>query len=374
MDFIYNGFKIRYLKLNELFRSLELSGVKSVTLYINLESVLNPLHQKSYEEYLTSCASDGVMEEYKRIIANIINIAAHYRLYFTRERVFSNIVFYYNDFDDPKYNNAVHVKKYRKWYHDMYNDKKYDKINDIIRGAIEYCHKIVDFIDSVFILHTNRLDSSLIPYICMDDKRVKSDLNIILTKDIYDWQYVNHDFLILVPKGDNSLALTNKTLMKYLIYKNDITDKVKLTISPRLYGFILSVMGNKKRNLDKVKGIGFKKLYKELERLYIGDYLSDEYPTCYNIEYLNELIKSTNGFYDIGVRDLITDNFYCIDIEKQINISDWDNNDLILSGLVNRYDNNGLKRLNDKTFSEHPLNLVELNNYYPDLLKDGETI
>lgn len=375
MDFIYNSFKIRYVKLNELFRALKLEGIKSVTLYINLESILNPLHQKSYEEYLTSATTDSANEEYKSVIANIINIAAHYRQYFTRERVFSNIVFFYNDFDaDGKYNNSVHIKKYRRNYHDMYNDDRYTRVNEIIRGAIEYCHKIVDFIDAVYILHSKRLDSSLIPYVCTDHKLLKSDLKIILTKDVYDWQYVNEGFLVMVPKGDDSVILYQKIFMKYLLYKYDMLDKYKLEISPLLYPFILSVMGNKKRNLPKVKGIGFKKLYRELEKLYIKDYLSDEHPESYNIEYLNDLIRTNNGFYNNQIKELITDNFYAIDIEKQISISNWDNADEILSGLVNRYDNNGLKRLNDKTFSDNPINLVELNNYYPSMLKDGEVM
>jgi len=375
MDFLYNSFKIRYLKLNELFRGLQLTDIRSVTLYINLESILNPLHQKSYEEYLVSATADGFLEEYKRVIANIINVAAHYRLYFTRERVFSNIVFFYNDFDNRDgYNNLVHVKKYRYNYYDMYNKSKYNKVNEIIFGAVEYCHKIIDFLDSVYILHASKIDSSLIPYLGMTNKKLKSDLNMILTKDTYDWQYVNHGFLVLIPKGDDSVILTRANLIKYLIYKNDMVDKYKVLINPLLYPFILAVMGNKKRNLEKVKGIGFKKLYKELEKLYINDYLSDEYPSSYNIEYLDDLIRTSNGFYTNDIKEFIARNYHAIEVERQYNVSNSDDNDRIMGDIINRYDNNGLKRLNDKTFSETPINLVELNNYYPNALKDGVEI
>lgn len=375
MDFLFNAFKIRYVKMNKLFRDLHLNGVKSITLYINLESIINPLHQKSYEEFLASCTLDAVTEEYKRIIANIINIAAHYRLYFTRERVFSSIVFFYNDLDvSDKYNNKVHIKKYRKTYHEMYDNSKYERVNEVIHWAIQYCHKIVDFIDHVYILKSDRLDSSVIPYLCKDTKYLKSDLDLILTKDPYDFQYVNHDFMVLLPHGDDSVILHRGTLIKYLLFKNDMLDKYKFLISPMLYPFILSVTGNKKRNLDKLKGIGFKKLYKELEKLYIQDYLSDENPASYNIEYLNDLIKSSNGFYNTGVRELICNNYYAIDLDRQLNISNKDDNDNILSGLIDRYDTSGLKKLNDKTFADYPINLVELNNYYADPLKDGEDL
>ena len=371
MDFVYNSFKIRYVLLNKLFREQHFNNVKSITLYINLESVLNPLHQNSYEEYLSSCTQDAIQEEYISVIANIINIAAHYRSYFTREHVFSNIVYYYTDFTDQKhYNNSVHIPKYRKNYCDMYKDKKYERVNEILVGAIEYCHKIVDFLDSVYILKSDRLDGSVIPYLCHDDKRLKADLNLLLTKDVYDWQYVNHGFMVLVPKGDDSVLLNREVFMKYLLYKNDMMDKYKVVISSELYPFILSVMGNKKRNLEKVRGIGFKRLYKELENLYIKDYISEENEYCYNIEYLNDLIRSNNGFYDTGVKELISSNYYAIDLDRQLNIADSNDNDKILSSIINRYDTNGLKRLNDHTFSDNPINLVELNNYYPNPLKD----
>ena len=371
MDFMFNSFKIRYVKMNKMFRDLHLNGIKTITLYINLESILNPLHQKSFEEFLVSCPLDALTDEYKRVISNIINIAAHYRAYFTRERVYSNIVFFYNDFDSGnKYNNSVHIKKYRKAYHDMYNDMKYEKTNEVIRWAVTYCHKIIDFIDHVYILKSDRLDSSVIPYLCMDTKYLKSDLDLLLTKDPYDFQYVNQGFMILLPHGDDSVVLHKGTLIKYLLFKNDMLDKYKFLISPMLYPFMLSVTGNKKRNLNKLKGIGFKKLYKGLEKLYIEDYLSDENPASYNIEYLNDLIKSSNGFYDNGVRELICNNYYAIDLDRQLNISNVDDNDKILSDIVDRYDTNGLKKLNDKTFADYPINLVELNNYYHNPLKD----
>ena len=36
---------------------------------------------------------------------------------------------------------------------------------------------------------------------------------------------------------------------------------------------------------------------------------------------------------------------------------------LIEDQIVNKYDNNNLKKLNDKVFNEYPFQLQELNNY-----------
>ena len=43
----------------------------------------------------------------------------------------------------------------------------------------------------------------------------------------------------------------------------------------------------------------------------------------------------------------------------------------ILADAVNKADNNGLKKLNDKVFSDYPMQLVELNNYYKNFFASG---
>lgn len=372
MDYIFNSFKIKYINLNNLFGKLDLNNINKVTLYINLESVLSKLHRDYYEETLLTCTKSELANNHKALISNIINLAAHYRLFFTRSKVASNIVFYYSDFDGYKrYNNTVYIDKYRKTYFDTYHNPKRDLLLGMINEAVRISHSIIDYIDRVFILSSDRLESSVIPYMAHKDQRLKSDLNLILTRDIYDFQYVNHGFLVLYPEKEESIILHKKNLMKFLRFKNDYEDKYHVDISPKLLPFILSIIGDKKRSLPKVTGIGFKKIYKSLEKLYDKEFIIDEDPSTMSIEHLAELLKTNNGFYDNGIREIIGNNYFAIDLDRQLNIASDSHNHEILDNVNNKFDTNGLKKLNDKVFSDYPLHLIELNNYSKNKIFEG---
>lgn len=375
MDYLFNSFKIKYVIMNKLFGKLDLKTVNSITLYINLESVINALHRNDYEEALQTFTKDEINGQCKRLISNIINLAAHYRLYFTRSKVSSNIVFYYQNFDTYKnFYNSLYLPKYRKHYFDMYHNDKYELVNDIIISCVSYVKSIIDCIDAVYILKSDIIESSLIPLIGHKDKRLKSDLNIVLTKDLYDLQYVNHGFLVMLPEKEESVILHKKNVMSYLRYKHDLSDKYKVDINPLLLPFMLSVLGDKKRSLEKIRGIGFKKLYKSLEKLYEEDYLDDDNPLCFNLEHLSELIKESSFFIDNGVKETISANYMSINLDRQINLVDTYVAEDMLDGLINKFDNNGLKRINDKIFADYPLNIVELNNYNKNIFKDAVSL
>lgn len=375
MDYLFNSFKIKYVIMNKLFGKLDLRTVNSITLYINLESVINALHRNDYEEALQTLTKEEINGQCKRLISNIINLAAHYRLYFTRSKVSSNIVFYYQDFDAYKnFYNSLYIPKYRKHFFDMYHNDKFDLVNDIIMSCVNYVKSIIDCIDAVYILKSDIIEASLIPLIGHKDKRLKSDLNIVLTKDLYDLQYVNHGFLVMLPEKEESVILHKNNVMSYLRYKHDLTEKYKVDINPLLLPFMLSVIGDKKRSLEKIRGVGFKKLYKSLEKLYEEDYLDDENPLSFNIEHLSELIKESSFFIDNGVKETISANYMCINLDRQINLVDNYVIEDMLDGLINKFDNNGLKRLNDKIFADYPLNIVELNNYNKNIFKDAAAL
>ena len=356
--------------MSELFRKLNLDNIHTVNLYINLESVLGPLHKPNLEELLATETKKEISEHYKELIANIINLAAHYRLFLTKSKVESSIIFYYNDFKKYGiYNNSVYNKNYRKHYYNTYHNDKYEVINNLIIESIDYTRTIVDYIDRVFMLTSDRLESSVIPYLCTKDKRMKADLNLILTKDMYDFQYVNKNFLVLYPAQEESIILTKKNVIPYFRYLHEMgEDNYNMELSPLLVPFILSVLGDKKRSLDKIRGIGFKKLYKGLEKLYEKEYISDEEPSSFNIENLSNFLKDNNGFFKLGFKEIIGDNYFSIDLDRQMNVASTIYNDTILDMIYNKYDNDSLKRLNDKLFSEHPLHLLELNNYTPRLI------
>lgn len=367
IDIIFNLFKVRYICMTELFKKLELKNVNTVNFFINLESVYKGLHRDSFEQLLSTCTKDEINNNYKCFISNIINLAAHYRQYFTRARVTSNIIFYCTDLkaDPNMMTNHIYNKRYRKDFMNSYvYGDRYEITNGMINEGITYAKTICDYIDRVFLITSPIVEASVIPYLLKNNQRLKPDLNIILTKDNYDLQYVNHKCIILWPNKDESIILTKSNIMSFLRYKNEMDeDKVRVNLSTSLIPFILSVLGDKKRGMEKVSGIGFKKLYKGLESLYLDDFISDEVSSSMSLESLLTLVKSSKGFREINVKETIGNNYYCTDLERQNSILNQTSKMLIEDQIVNKYDNNNLKKLNDKVFNEYPFQLQELNNY-----------
>ena len=62
--------------MNELFGKLDLKSIKTVSLYINLESVLNYLLRENFEDMLTTATVQERTDNTKAFIANIINLSS----------------------------------------------------------------------------------------------------------------------------------------------------------------------------------------------------------------------------------------------------------------------------------------------------------
>lgn len=373
IDIAFNMFKVKYLTLNNLFKKFDMSKMKSVNLFINLESVIGPIYRESFEETLSTCTKSEFDDNSKCFISNIINLAAHYRAYFTRCRLVSNIIFYITDtYSDPRLlTNRINNPKYRKYFFDKYvYDDKFRRINDIMNNAVSYANTIADYIDRVFIVYSSTVEASTIPFILKDDSKLKANLNLFLTKDKYDLQYVNHKGIIIWPDKEESVILSRRNVMSFLRYKNDMDEAdVRVNISPRLIPFMIAVLGNKKRNIEKIKGIGFKKLYKSIENLYLNGYIDDDIPSSLNYESLNELIKDKQGFMPLAIKDKIGYNYMTTDVERQAKLVQGSEVVLIKDMIINKFDNGNIKRLNDKIFNDYPIQLQELRNYDKDLFK-----
>ena len=102
---LLNMHKIKFPILDSLFANIELP--KSLDIHIDLHSILTDLY-KSYN-YMDTALLDK--ENGIAISSCIINIAAHYRLYFySRYKIATRIYFYFCN-NKPK-NNSVYIPEY----------------------------------------------------------------------------------------------------------------------------------------------------------------------------------------------------------------------------------------------------------------------
>ena len=107
IDAIFNMHKVRFAKLAKLFKEVEVKSViSSVNVFINIEAIYHMFHNTPMEESIVSMDKQSRQQLFANIISNTINLAAHYRLFFTKNKIATNIIYYYNDPDSYyKYNN-----------------------------------------------------------------------------------------------------------------------------------------------------------------------------------------------------------------------------------------------------------------------------
>lgn len=371
---LFNSFKVKFIIMDNLFKKLIIKDdekkkndkIETVNVFINLESVLMSIQREYVENELLVMDKPKLKEAYIGIISNIINLAAHYRAFFKKHKIFTNIIYYYNDFSisNRKYNNRSFIDEYRKYYHHRFESSKYETINEMIKEGLSFSNTIIDYIQKVYFVSSDRLESSCIPYYYMKENIFPSNMNIIVSKDLYDLQYVNKKCLVIYPFKENSEIITKYNVIDFLKAKYKCENDYQ--ISSQLVPFILAVLGDKKRNLPSTPGIGFKKLYKGIVKLYEEGYIDDDDPTSLKITHIGDFIKEGGSFLHGDIKELILRNYQCIDINRQVSIAHKISLESLKDNLIDMIDKSSLRELNDKYFISNPLELEDLNNYVSD--------
>jgi hypothetical protein len=338
-------YKVKYSKLLELLREnndINIGSDDIVHIYINLETIILKMCSVQINEEIS------VNKNAKfQFIANIINLAAHYRMFFTKHKIESKIFLYMPSLNTKKYKNSLYNKDYR-----MYSRFKFSEsggnipLYKMIIDTIPFIQLIIEYIQGVYFIKSEEIENSLIPHIINEDSdNIKS---FIVTADLYDVQYVNYDCNIIIPKGDNSFICTSNNTINYL--KNLYNCKGSYKFSSGFIPFILAVIGSKYRNIYNIKGLGMKSIYKIIQKAI------DEKLVSNNIDNIYLLLN-------ILKRDMKTDvlnNYKCIDINfqyTQLNKKDiYD----IMSQIKDKFDNVALRKINDKYFIEYPIMLQEI--------------
>jgi hypothetical protein len=349
MEIIFNLFKVKFTKLDELLTKhcKEIDKDSTINLFINFESVMKKLLSSNIEEYFKVKDEQRTYE----MISNIINLISHYRLFFSKNNLYSKIFIYLSyPLDSKYYKNKNILPNYRNHYQHKYSkDPDTFIFSDVLTDAVSLTKIILEYIEGVYLITSDNLEASLIPNIVtkyIDDNSV----NFILTTDRYEYQYVNKDFYIIVPKQDNS----------YIINKNNLIDTIKLeekivnkmNVDNNYYSFIYSLLGDKYRNIEKIKHVGLSTIIKMINKGLETNILSKD---VYNINILSNIIKDE-------YKKLLLDNFYCVDLDTQYKLFNIKDLYTITSQIIDKFDNVSLKKINDEYFTNYPLYLMEITS------------
>ena len=361
VDKIFNSHKIKFGIMEILFRDVEVKeAIHTVNIFINIESIYHLFHNQYVEDSIIAMDKKELSQFHSCVISNTLNLAAHYRWFFTKNKISTNIVFYMNQYS--KYihqNNFLHNKKYRDKYVYNYTDNpNYEGINLIMKSVLKALDNIVDYIDGVYFVSSDRIESSLIPMVMIEDKLLKGQINLMVTRDDYDLQYVNKKFLVMYPKGDESCIVTKDNLFNVIQQKYEFFNDYKLP--SYLFSFILAVVGDKRRSIGKIKGVGWSTIYKNLTKLFKKmDISEDEY---ISFEQLALAIKEDPTAPESN-REKVISNYMCIDLDRQYAMVSEAQKLSIERQILDRYEADALKKLNTKYFEDFPINIIELNQY-----------
>lgn len=346
MDPIFNLFKIKFTVLDKIITEncKDITPNSKVNVFINLEDIIKKLSSSNIEDYLRMKNSDRNLE----LMANILNLASHYRLFFSKNKLYSKIFIYLNYPFNTLYKNRIVNLDFRSYYENKYTkNPNHFVLQEVLTNSLPLAKVITEYIEGVYLIFSDYIESSTVPYII--NKNTNSNvINFILSDDIYDYQYVNHGFYLLLSKKDDSIVITKDNVFNILKTKMDINNSCSL--DSRYLPFILSLLGNKKRSIQKIKGIGLATIIKMINKAINEQIISKD---AFNINILANMIKPE-------FRKQLLDNFYCTDIETQYNMLNIKDIYSITTQIVDKFDNVTLKKINNQYFQFYPIQLVEL--------------
>ena len=337
---IFNSHKIKFSKLDELN---PLNG-KKVRFFINLECVLKRILTQYVNNYLV--ARGDTLYTKRELISNIINLAQHYRLYCAKQNIESEVYLYWNypcgEFNNRKYNSI-----YKSYYKNkIHNNIQAGYVTSVLQDIFDRLTVIIKYINQVYMITNDEVESSMIPYIITKEKPCDCQ-NIIISTDKYDCQYILKGFDVLVPSKDNSKLVNQNNLIDHLKEITNITTTE--TIPTNYVPFALSLLGDKYRNIQKLKGVGFGAIIKVVNKG-LSELILTNNTT--SIDMLSKIIKEDS-------RELFCNNYHCTSIDYQYEDTTEQQRHDIMSQVIDKFDDNAIIYMNDRYFKDHLLMLVE---------------
>jgi len=358
---MFNAHKVKFATMETLFADVEVREVISrVNVFINIESILTALHIDMIDNMIMSMDKRETSIFHNAIVAGAVNLAAHYRRFFTKNRIRSNIVLFADAMDNScQKNNYLHVRHYRdRFVYDYTENERFLAINEVLKSSLNVVQKICDYIEDVHLVRSSRIEPSLIPLTLIKSKTLDGQLNIIVTRDVYDLQYTEKNFIVLYALRGDTKLVTKSNLFEVLREKHNFANS--RTLPGYLLPFFIAVNGNKKRGIEKIRGMGWKSTYSALCKLYDDLFITNE--EIVSFEHLACCIKE-NPDDPTDKRKKVVDNYLAIDLDRQMSMVSEAQSIEVYSQLVNRFEDGALQKLNATTMAMTPINIMELNQY-----------
>lgn len=360
MDMYFNMHKIRFDKMNQLFNNNTprdtLRYDRKVNIYINLESILRRLTRPDVVDLIKVSEN----QEFA-LISNIINLVAHYRLYFKSKRMENKVYLYTGYPFNARFDNKEILNMYRDAYKEKFTMDTYGRvIGNTIHNLMDILEVIIKHIGGVYIVKSDSMEPSVLPYAINRMNDDNDDLNVMVTTDRYDYQYTIENFIILRPKYKADYMVTSKNVLEMMAAEDKVRYNNSNNISINYLPIILSFLGSSARNIPKISGIGFSRMMLMINRGIKEGHLNNSTTSFYSFE---KVLKDE-------VKDIILTNYMCTDLSTQY--SRVENSKTfhlkLKESLVDSFNNVELRELSERFFEPRGLPIM-LEEILPNIAK-----
>ena len=351
----FNSLKLKYKDYDESLTAKDFitSQNDKINVFINLESAL-----KNISTILDLENKIITQRDFNNIIiSNIINLAAHYKIFFNNNGLKTKVYLYNTDLSSERFNQIKYNDDFRSYYLNKFNSNpKFGVLTDrlmdnILPNVKTYC----EFIPDVYYISAKNIEGSLVPYIISNKDTTRK--NLIIGSELYDTQYsfidnfVNH--CICKTYNSSNVYSDLNGYLQYITKKDgkEIEEMISMYDNYNKYCTLMSVIGDKIRSIDGISGCGAIKLIKYLEDGLAQHVISD---TSTSPEIIGDI------FHDGEMKEEFVNNYYCSSIKDMYTELTDAEKTSILSQITDRRDDNTLYRLNQQNFQNYPLILEGL--------------
>jgi hypothetical protein len=345
---IVNMNRIKFTVLDEIFKD-KLKGTKSVSIHIDLHSILEPFYDyKNYEE------TNWLNDKTNMIITScIINLCAHYRLYFGKNRIPTKIYMYFGN-EKPR-NNSSHLVEYGYKFFDKYSkdNEDFKPVNKEVYFSLRLIKIIATYIPGIYYIDCGNIEPmNACSYIILKEP---DKYNLVLTKDPLWYQLISMtDTDILRLKRDESFPVTRENVIDLLLKDSSFKNQF---VTYELLSVLYSFAGIKSRDIKGLSGYGYTKITKILNLAIERGIIRSKYTHIKNI--IDEIYNGNQEEYLINA-------FKSIDLTFQLNSLTAAQKELLSDCIKDKYNKRDLKRLNEIVFTgENSLMIEELFKYAP---------
>lgn len=332
-----NLIKYEYL-MNIINVNFENSDSDKVNVYIDLTSLLKSLYSNI----------DVSVSDYNTIASCVINTGGHYRHFFYKYyNTYANIFFVYSD-NTPMISKMIY-NEYNKSYINTVSSKVF--MTKLINDNLLLIDGIVPYIPNAYLINIPNQETSVIINHLINITSSNGLEHIVISKDPYSFQLVNNNALVLRPKRSIQGYYLNKSNAVYNYIDHVRKYNKPINAYPELLPLLYTLTSFPERNIHSIGNIT--KGIKTLEYI-MSNGIILESDFIYNYKVIESLYPKLD-------MTTFSNRFKLLSLPIQYSIFNTNINNInIRKNIINKYDPNGVKLLNEKYFKTMPIDLGKI--------------